>query len=105
MALEDEGPSLCQPPIGSYTELASTHYDLAVLYTSFWVGGWGGGMLAYNVVCICVEMSLIFLFKRQPQIHALFSWENTSKEKTIAWVFYVGVGAVGCNETSFFFFF
>ena len=57
-------------------------------------------MLAYNVVCICVEMSLIFLFKRQPQIHALFSWENTSKEKTIAWVFYVGVGAVGCNETS-----
>lgn len=60
-------------------ELACTH-DLAILNTSLFFFVW----LAFSVVCIYFELSFIFLFKRQPQIHALFSWENASN-KTVGW--------------------
>lgn len=57
------------------------------------------GLLSMLSVSV-FEMPFIFLFSRQLQIHALFSWENNSN-KTVACFFHVGVDTDGCNETSF----
>lgn len=97
VVLEDNGPFLCQ---------ISRRLLHGVYFCSLWFGNLKYLLFFFFSVCFqcCLYLfwnviHFFFFSKKPPQIHALFSWENTSN-KTVAGFFHVGVDTDGCNETT-----